>query len=81
MFLCIIFIDAEMDRTEITGVEAFSSERQYDCVICGQTSSSTIDRPFGEAVLLQATSGISNSSFFVRLCFFRDWFSIVPLHS
>lgn len=30
----------------------------YDCVICGQTTSSTEDRPVGMVTLLQATSGI-----------------------
>ena len=34
--------------------------REYDCVICGQSSASTAERPFGLVVLLQATSVLSH---------------------
>ncbi|KAG8223709.1 hypothetical protein J437_LFUL004074 [Ladona fulva] len=36
------------------------SKQEYDCVICGQTSPSTEDRPMGLSVLVQATSVIGH---------------------
>lgn len=53
--------DMEVDKEQDAEMSA-ASERQFDCVICGQTSSSTIDRPFGVAVLLQPSTGMRNLS-------------------
>lgn len=33
-----------------------SRRKEYDCVICNQTSASTDDKPMGLAVLVQASS-------------------------
>lgn len=53
----IIFLVTEMDITEGEEKEAVATDRQFECVICGQISSSTFDRPFGEAVLIHPTRG------------------------
>uniref|UniRef100_A0A1B6CS83 E3 ubiquitin-protein ligase n=1 Tax=Clastoptera arizonana TaxID=38151 RepID=A0A1B6CS83_9HEMI len=36
--------------------QVLASKKEYDCVICNQTSPSTDDKPMGLAVLVQATS-------------------------
>lgn len=50
-----------MEWTEGNGTSTASSSRsprrkEYDCVICSQSSESTDDKPMGLAVLVQATS-------------------------
>ena len=51
----VFFTDDEVD----TGNQASDmlTEQEYDCVICGQTSPSTADRPMGLVALAQSTSG------------------------
>eukprot|EP00795_Rhopilema_esculentum_P014545 gene14545-5613_t len=47
----------DMDVDDGSKSEIVVSERQFDCVICGQTSHSTVDRPFGVSVLMQPSTG------------------------
>jgi len=48
--------DMEFENLERVEVETISTEKQYECVICRQMSSSSSSRPIGEAVLLQPTT-------------------------
>ncbi|GLG92566.1 Uncharacterized protein GBIM_00221 [Gryllus bimaculatus] len=45
-----------MDWREEEGATLLASKRDYDCVICSQTTPSTEDKPMGLVVLVQATS-------------------------
>ncbi|KAJ9584382.1 hypothetical protein L9F63_021276, partial [Diploptera punctata] len=45
-----------MDWTEEEGTTLLASKKEYDCVICNQTTPSTEDKPMGLVVLVQATS-------------------------
>lgn len=45
-----------MDWREEDGATLLASKRDYDCVICSQTTPSTEDKPMGLVVLVQATS-------------------------
>lgn len=59
----------EIETEECTTGEQASSEpepmmavtREYECVICSQTSPSTVARPIGMVVLLQATSVLGHA--------------------
>lgn len=44
------------DDVSAAGATSTPTTTEYDCVICGQTSASTEDKPMGLAVLVQATS-------------------------
>ena len=57
-------VDVEFENLEKVDVEAVSTEKQYECVICRQMSSSSSSRPIGEAVLLQPTTGEFQSLFY-----------------
>ncbi|XP_069676263.1 E3 ubiquitin-protein ligase Ubr3 isoform X3 [Periplaneta americana] len=45
-----------MDWNEDEGTPLLASKKEYDCVICNQTTPSTEDKPMGLVVLVQATS-------------------------
>lgn len=51
------FTDLSEDGADSSSQEPKYEEKTYDCVICNQSSPSTIERPMGLVVLLQATSG------------------------
>ncbi|XP_030846700.1 E3 ubiquitin-protein ligase ubr3 [Strongylocentrotus purpuratus] len=50
--------DESMDQHDPgkSAAEATTSEIEYECVICGQTSPSTATKPIGQVVLMQATN-------------------------
>ena len=56
-FNSFVLLFSDMDVDDGSKGEMVVSERQFDCVICGQTSHSTVDRPFGVAVLMQPSTG------------------------
>lgn len=50
-------METDEDGMDWDGSEqVLASKKEYDCVICNQTSTSTDDKPMGLAVLVQATS-------------------------
>lgn len=49
-------MDMEVDEVDISG--SSKADEMFDCVICGQSSATTSDRPIGVSVLMQATKGI-----------------------
>jgi hypothetical protein len=46
---------AGMDWNEEEGASLLAARREYDCVICSQTTTSTEDKPMGLAVLVQVS--------------------------
>jgi hypothetical protein len=46
-----IVTEGESDGTDV--VSSIVSKKEYDCVICNQTTPSTDDKPMGLVVLLQ----------------------------
>lgn len=44
-----------MDWNEDDGTPLLASKREYDCVICNQTTPSTEDKPMGQVVLVQVS--------------------------
>ena len=54
--VCFISDEEGMEWDGGEGSEKVSRRKEYDCVICNQTSPSTEDKPMGLAVLVQATS-------------------------
>ena len=44
-----------MDWTEDEGTTLLASKKEYDCVICNQTTPSTEDKPMGLVVLVQVS--------------------------
>ena len=46
-----------LDKTAIDGASSETTEELFDCVICGQTSTSTEGRPIGLVALLQPSAG------------------------
>lgn len=49
-----------MDWDQEENTAKLTSKKEYDCVICNQTSPSTEDKPMGLVVLVQATSVIGH---------------------
>ena len=49
-------MEMEVDEEDIGG--SSKADEMFDCVICGQSSATTSDRPIGVSVLMQATKGI-----------------------
>lgn len=56
LYLANLFSDA-LDKTSVDGTSSKTTEELFDCVICGQTSASTEERPIGLVALLQPTAG------------------------
>lgn len=63
--------DQEENETKLT------SKKEYDCVICNQTTPSSEDKPMGLVVLVQVIflSFVARKSFYmnllvIRMCFF-----------
>ena len=50
------FVDV-LDKMAVDGAGGETTEELFDCVICGQTSTSTEDRPIGLVALLQPSAG------------------------
>jgi E3 ubiquitin-protein ligase UBR3 len=46
---------AGMDWNEEDGPSLLAARREYDCVICNQTTPSTEDKPMGLVVLVQVS--------------------------
>jgi hypothetical protein len=46
---------AGMDWSEEEGATLLASKKEYDCVICNQTTPSTEDKPMGLVVLVQVS--------------------------
>ena len=59
--LQVVFSDAldkmEVDAQPVSSASSESTEEMFDCVICGQTSTSTEARPVGLVALLQPSAG------------------------
>nr|XP_034188211.1 E3 ubiquitin-protein ligase Ubr3 isoform X2 [Osmia lignaria] len=51
---------SSMDWDQEENTAKLTSKKEYDCVICNQTSPSTEDKPMGLVVLVQATSVIGH---------------------
>ncbi|XP_012142217.1 ubr3 ubiquitin ligase isoform X3 [Megachile rotundata] len=51
---------SSMDWDQEENTTKLTSKKEYDCVICNQTSPSTEDKPMGLVVLVQATSVIGH---------------------
>ena len=60
LVLSFVIVESAIDE-EDSGEQRLRSDQMYDCVICGQSSSSTCDRPLAVAVLLQSTTGNQNN--------------------
>ncbi|XP_068671556.1 E3 ubiquitin-protein ligase ubr3-like isoform X2 [Montipora foliosa] len=54
------------DIHPVGGTSGESSEHAFDCVICGQTSSSTEKRPVGLVALLQPSTVLGHRALYVR---------------
>jgi len=52
-----------LDKTAVDGASSDTTEELFDCVICGQTSTSTEGRPIGLVALLQPSAG---KTFFLK---------------
>ncbi|XP_054716089.1 E3 ubiquitin-protein ligase ubr3-like [Uloborus diversus] len=53
-------METEKDDNPISDETLITKEKEYECVICGQMSSSAEERPVGMVVLLQATSVVGH---------------------
>ena len=49
-----------MDWDQEENSTQLASKKEYDCVICNQTTTSTEDKPMGLVVLVQATSVVGH---------------------
>lgn len=63
------------DGMDWDGSEQVTTKKEYDCVICSQTSPSTDDKPMGLAVLVQVSNyqletNLEKKSLGARLSFF-----------
>lgn len=53
-----------LDKMAVDGMNNVTTEELFDCVICGQTSTSTEGRPIGLVALLQPSAGVVAYSFY-----------------
>jgi len=56
----------EVDAQPVSSASSESTEEMFDCVICGQTSTSTEARPVGLVALLQPSAVLKHRAFHVR---------------
>ena len=58
--------DMDVDGQPVGSPAGKPTEQAFDCVICGQTSTSTENRPVGLVALLQPSAGQQNSGVVIK---------------